>query len=290
MRILFVCLGNICRSPTAEGVLRHLLAEAGLQDEVQVDSAGTGGWHVGAAPDERATATARRRGILLEGAARQVAPADFDRYDLILAMDAENLGELRRLAPSAAAQAKVRLLREYDPATSAVAAEPGGLDVPDPYYGGAGGFDDVLDLVESACRGLLEEIRRRRASTRPRPPACAGWPSRGRWPCPRCSASTTRRGRRRRGCWRSRGSRPAPGVWTRPPRMSSGVDWRRSTPRAPRRSARPRRGRRPRTRRDQRRCASGPCFCPTGRWPTGVSSTPSAACGRWRGWRPTPGR
>jgi len=162
MRILFVCLGNICRSPTAEGVLRHLLAEAGLAGEVQVDSAGTGGWHVGAPPDARAAEAAHRRGIALDGSARQFAATDFDRHDLILAMDSENLGELRRLAPDAAARAKLHLLREFDPAGSA--ATRGSLDVPDPYYGGPRGFEDVLDLIESACRGLLEEIRRRRAA------------------------------------------------------------------------------------------------------------------------------
>jgi protein-tyrosine phosphatase len=159
VRILFVCLGNICRSPTAEGVMRHLLSEAGLQDRVEVDSAGTGGWHVGAAPDERAAAAARRRGIALDGAARTLDVADFDRYDLILAMDADNRRDLLRLAPDDAARAKVHLLREFDPASVASAGGPTDLDVPDPYYGGARGFDDVLDLVEAACRGLLETIR-----------------------------------------------------------------------------------------------------------------------------------
>ena len=147
MRLLFVCLGNICRSPTAEGVMRHLVREAGLEDEVEIDSAGTGGWHAGSPPDERATEAARRRGITLEGAARRVEPADFERFDLILAMDAENLREIRSLAPDDEARAKVRLLRGP------------GLDVPDPYYGGPDGFDVVLDHVEAACRELLEEIR-----------------------------------------------------------------------------------------------------------------------------------
>jgi protein-tyrosine phosphatase len=156
VRILFVCLGNICRSPTAEGVMRHLLSEAGLQDRVEVDSAGTGGWHVGAPPDERATAAARQRGIALDGEARRFDVADFDRYDLILAMDAENRRDLELLAPDDGARAKVRLLREFDAAS---AGAPADLDVPDPYYGGARGFDDVLDLVEAACRGLLETIR-----------------------------------------------------------------------------------------------------------------------------------
>jgi protein-tyrosine phosphatase len=149
-------MGNICRSPTAEGVMRHVLREAGLQEDVEVDSAGTGDWHVGNPPDERATAAAARRGIALEGAARQVRGADFERYDLLLAADRRNLAHLRALAPDEESRAKVRLLREFDP-RSAGAPD---LDVPDPYYGGADGFDDVLDLVDAACRGLLEEIRR----------------------------------------------------------------------------------------------------------------------------------
>ena len=146
-RILFVCLGNICRSPTAEGVMRRLVREAGLEDEIEIDSAGTGGWHVGAPPDERATEAARRRGTELSGAARRFTPADFERFDLILAMDADNRRDLLALAPDDEARAKVRMFR------------PGDLDVPDPYYGGAGGFDEVLDLVEEAARELLDEVR-----------------------------------------------------------------------------------------------------------------------------------
>ncbi len=153
--LLFVCLGNICRSPTAEGVMRRLVADAGLDDRIAIDSAGTGGWHVGAPPDERATETARRRGTTLEGAARRVAPEDFEAFDLILAMDRENLDDLRALAPDEEARAKVRLLREYDPASKGAPD----LDVPDPYYGGPTGFDVVLDQVEAACRGLLDDVR-----------------------------------------------------------------------------------------------------------------------------------
>jgi protein-tyrosine phosphatase len=154
-KLLFVCMGNICRSPTAEGVMRHLLREQGLEDEIQIDSAGTGGWHVGAPPDERATEAARRRGIALDGAARQVRPSDFEDYDLLLAADRENVRHLRAIAPDDEARAKVRLLREFDPGSSGAPD----LDVPDPYYGGPGGFEDVLDLVEAACRGLLAEVR-----------------------------------------------------------------------------------------------------------------------------------
>src|SRR3954471_15158180 len=145
MRVLFVCMGNICRSPTAEGVLRRLVRDEGLSDQVEIDSAGTGGWHVGSPPDERATEAARRRGIELAGAARQFEPEDFERFDLILAMDRENLAELRALAPDDEARGKVRLLL-------------GDRDVPDPYYGGERGFEDVLDLVEAGCRDLLAEL------------------------------------------------------------------------------------------------------------------------------------
>jgi protein-tyrosine phosphatase len=151
---LFVCLGNICRSPTAEGVMRSLVRQAGLADRVHVDSAGTGGWHIGSAPDERAAAAAGSRGIALEGRARQVRLEDFSEFDLLLAMDSSNLRELRALAASEEERARVRLLREFDPA----AAGSGELDVPDPYYGAAGGFEEVLDLVTAACEGLLAEI------------------------------------------------------------------------------------------------------------------------------------
>lgn len=155
MRVLFVCMGNICRSPTAEGVMASLVRDAKLGDELELDSAGTGGWHAGAAPDARATAAARRRGIALVGTARQVRRTDFKRFDLIVAMDRENRRDLLALAPDAEARAKVRLLRAYDPG-SVVAGE---LDVPDPYYGGAQGFEDVLDIVQAGCRGLLEDVR-----------------------------------------------------------------------------------------------------------------------------------
>jgi len=155
VRLLFVCLGNICRSPTAEGVMRSLVADAGLQDEIEIDSAGTGGWHVGEPPDERAGATASRRGVELSGAARQVRAADFEDFDLLLAMDASNLGDLQRAAPGDVERAKVRLLREFD----AAGIERGDLDVPDPYHGGPGGFDEVFDLVTAACEGLLAHVR-----------------------------------------------------------------------------------------------------------------------------------
>jgi protein-tyrosine phosphatase len=155
MRLLFVCMGNICRSPTAEAVMRAVVAREGLDGAVEIDSAGTGSWHVGNPPDRRSTAAAKARGITLEGAARQVTVDDFEDYDLLLAADAENVAALRRIAPDAEAAEKIVLLRQFDP--EAVAA--GDLDVPDPYYGGPSGFEDVLDLVASACEGLLSSLR-----------------------------------------------------------------------------------------------------------------------------------
>jgi low molecular weight protein-tyrosine phosphatase len=154
VRLLFVCLGNICRSPTAEGVMRTLVADAGLEQAIGLDSAGTGAWHVGSAPDARATAAAQSRGVRLAGAARLLRAEDFAEFDLLLAMDGANLRDLRSLAPSDEERAKVRLLREFDPASTV-----GDLDVPDPYYGAGDGFALVFDLVHAACVGLLEQIR-----------------------------------------------------------------------------------------------------------------------------------
>ncbi|MDP9133887.1 MAG: low molecular weight phosphotyrosine protein phosphatase [Actinomycetota bacterium] len=162
MRLLFVCLGNICRSPTAEGVMRHLLVAEGLADAVEIESAGTGDWHVGHGPDQRSAGAAAGRGIELAGEARQVVAADFETFDLILAMDRSNHDDLLLLAPDDAARERVRLLREYD--AEAVAA--GELEVPDPYYGGADGFEDVLDVVTRACQGLLDAEVRPRLGTR----------------------------------------------------------------------------------------------------------------------------
>jgi protein-tyrosine phosphatase len=155
VRVCFVCLGNICRSPTAEAVMRHRVTEAGLSDAIEVESAGTGSWHVGEPPDARAAAAARARGIAMEGAAQQFARGDFDRFDLVLAMDHENAEHLRRIAPDPEAAAKVRLLREFDPAS----ADDADLAVPDPYYGGADGFATVFRQVDAACRGLIDHLR-----------------------------------------------------------------------------------------------------------------------------------
>jgi protein-tyrosine phosphatase len=155
VHVLFVCLGNICRSPTAEGVMRRLVAEAGLEEQIPIDSAGTGAWHVGEPPDGRATEAALRRGIALESVARRVRPEDFERFDLILAMDTSNLHTLRQMAPDGPSREKVRLLREFDPASTGLED----LDVPDPYYDSERGFELVLDQVQAACEGLLDYVR-----------------------------------------------------------------------------------------------------------------------------------
>jgi len=154
VRILFVCLGNICRSPTAEAVVRALAALEAPELGVEVDSAGTAGYHIGEPPDPRMRAAAARRGYNLNALrARIVEPRDFERFDLILAMDRENLAVLQRRAPEAA-HARLRLFLEFSPD-----GEP--QEVPDPYYGGPNGFEQVLDLVESAARGLLNYLRQR---------------------------------------------------------------------------------------------------------------------------------
>jgi low molecular weight protein-tyrosine phosphatase len=156
VRVLFVCLGNICRSPTAEGVMRKLVADAGLEDQIEIDSAGTGSWHVGAKPDPRASAAALEAGYELAGKARQVRGSDFERFDLILAMDRFNASELHGMAPGGVGADKVHLLREFDPGS----AGEWNLDVPDPYEGGPRGFRHALELIEAACTGLLDELRR----------------------------------------------------------------------------------------------------------------------------------
>ena len=167
VRVCFVCLGNICRSPTAEAVMTRLVHDAGLADRVEVESAGTGGWHVGDPPDERARAEARRRGIEMTSRARQFHVGDFSYFDVVVAMDRRNLGDLHDLALEPAHRDKVVLLRTFDPASSAdpahpddpvEPADPDALDVPDPYYGGPDGFAHVFDFVEAVCRGLLVHL------------------------------------------------------------------------------------------------------------------------------------
>ncbi len=135
--------------------MRRLVAEAGLGEQVEIDSAGTGAYHVGSAPDPRSTAAAAARGIKLVGAARQVTVEDFARFDLLLCADRSNAQDLLRRAPDATGAERVRLLREFDPASRAA----GALDVPDPYLG-EDGFEEVLDLIERACSGLLEHVQR----------------------------------------------------------------------------------------------------------------------------------
>ncbi|WP_295718492.1 low molecular weight protein-tyrosine-phosphatase [uncultured Halovibrio sp.] len=152
--ILFVCLGNICRSPTAQGVFAKQLQDAGLQDRIRIDSAGTGYWHVGKSPDPRATDAARQRGIdLTDQRARQVSLEDFYTFDHILAMDLANHGDLRAMAPPNA-DASVELFLSY-------ARHADTQEVPDPYYGGESGFARVLDLITDAGEGLLAELRTR---------------------------------------------------------------------------------------------------------------------------------
>ncbi len=135
--------------------MRRLVAEAGLQESIELDSAGMGPWHLGEPPDRRATEAARGRGIVLEGRGRQVEVEDFERFDLIVAMDRSNERALSRLAPDESAREKIHLMREFDP-TNAGGED---LDVPDPYHGGPQGFETVLDLLQSACAGLLERVR-----------------------------------------------------------------------------------------------------------------------------------
>jgi protein-tyrosine phosphatase len=150
-RVLFVCLGNICRSPTAEGVLRHLLRQSAPELAVEVDSAGTADYHIGEPPDSRSQRAALSRGIDLSTLrARQVAPRDFVHFDLMLAMDRQNLRALEAMRP-AGSRARIRLFLEY-------AANIGRLEVPDPYYGDASGFEEVLDLCTAAARGLIEAL------------------------------------------------------------------------------------------------------------------------------------
>ena len=150
-RLLFVCLGNICRSPMVEGVFRRIADEEGVADRFEIDSAGMGDWHIGQAPDTRAQAAALNRGMDISAqSARQVTQADFDRFDLLLAMDGSNFAELTQLAPKSARH-KVRRFLDYAPHLST-------QDVPDPFYGVSEGFDHALDLIEEAARGLLAEL------------------------------------------------------------------------------------------------------------------------------------
>ncbi len=150
--VLFVCLGNICRSPLAEGVFRHLVEQEGLNERFIIDSAGTGAWHVGDGPDPRSLDVAAAHGVPLDGKARQVTPDDLRRFDVVVAMDRENLSALERLAEASGGTARLSLLRQFDAAAD-------GDDVPDPYYGGPHGFESVYEMIRAACEGLLSELR-----------------------------------------------------------------------------------------------------------------------------------
>jgi len=151
-RVITVCLGNICRSPMAAAVLRQRLARAGLSDAVEVTSAGTGGWHVGDVADRRARAALRAAGYDEAHTAQQFDPAWFDDLDLILAMDADNVRTLRRMAPDEPTRGRIRLLRSFDPTAGPDA------EVPDPYYGGDAGFVEALAMIERACAGVVAHI------------------------------------------------------------------------------------------------------------------------------------
>ncbi|MGL5082848.1 MAG: low molecular weight protein-tyrosine-phosphatase [Microcoleaceae cyanobacterium] len=151
-KLLFVCLGNICRSPSAENIMNHLIQQAGWGDRIVCDSAGTSSYHIGNPPDQRMTKAARERGIILKGKARQFTREDFEEFDLILAMDQDNHTQILSLDPQHRYQDKVRLMCEFCRSSSQ-------REVPDPYYGGPAGFNQVIDLLLDACAGLLEKIQ-----------------------------------------------------------------------------------------------------------------------------------
>ncbi len=151
-KILFVCLGNICRSPAAQGVLQQIVDEAGQADRWEIDSAGIGSWHVGDLPDRRMRVHARQRGLELTHRARQVRAWDFDRFDLIVAMDAQNVADLRAIAPSPEAERKIVTMMSFIPGAKHDY-------VPDPYYEGAEGFELVLDLLQDACSALYKSLK-----------------------------------------------------------------------------------------------------------------------------------
>ena len=152
--ILFVCLGNIVRSPLAENLFRDLAEKRGVGKKYRVDSGGTGAWHIGERPDPRMRKVAASHGLNYSGRARKVEKHDFDRFDLIIAMDHENKDDLRRRAPTPDAERKIRLLREFDPQGSP------NMPVPDPYYGGIEGFENVYQIILRSCENLLDTLER----------------------------------------------------------------------------------------------------------------------------------
>lgn len=158
MKVLFVCLGNICRSPSADGILRKKLAEHGLADRVVVDSAGTGDWHIGKAPDLRSQQAAAKRGYELSMLrARQVEATDFNEFDYVLAMDSSNIEKMQEFKPKGAVRTEPELFLQRFGANTAI------TEVPDPYYGGDQGFEEVLDLIEAACDNMILEIKQKLA-------------------------------------------------------------------------------------------------------------------------------
>lgn len=151
-RLLFVCLGNICRSPAAEGVMRAMIAKEDLANRVTIRSAGTAGWHAGKLPDQRMRSAGQNRGYDLSSRARQVSEDDLREYDLVLVMDQQNLRDIRTYDSESKHSAKIRLFCEF-------CTDHTETEVPDPYYGGEQGFEHVLDLLEDGCRGVLRHIR-----------------------------------------------------------------------------------------------------------------------------------
>lgn len=152
IKVLFVCLGNICRSPLGEGIFRHLVTQSGLAARVEIDSAGTGNWHAGKPPHHGSQRVAKERGLDISGQrARQIQIEDLDDYDYVVAMDSQNLTDIRDLDPLRKTRAQVVRMMDFAPARRL-------QDVPDPYFGGPEGFDHVYELVEEACKGLLEHI------------------------------------------------------------------------------------------------------------------------------------
>ena len=150
-KLLFVCLGNICRSPSAENIMNQLIEEAGLSAKITCDSAGTSGYHIGAAPDRRMNVAAKKRGLELEGKSRKLKPSDLQKFDLILAMDRQNYQDIIYLDREGKFEDKVRMMCDF-------ATTKPDREVPDPYYGGADGFDYVIDLLYDACAGLLDYV------------------------------------------------------------------------------------------------------------------------------------
>ena len=153
-KICFVCLGNICRSPTAEGVFQHLVNQRGLHSYFYIDSAGTSAYHIGEPANSKSQWVANQQGVKLHSKARRFVPSDLEEFDLILAMDSENFSNIRLLDKNGSYAEKIKMMREFEP-------QPDSPDVPDPYYGGMDGFQDVFDVIMRSCEGLLDELEKR---------------------------------------------------------------------------------------------------------------------------------